>query len=420
MTVVLLLSSLTVGLVFVDLNTYDTCIEWMKLNVTVPSHVQTLQIVGMSLRLIPLYGLFPTCIAMLWGFRQFKQHYLFRLLLCAFVTGSLTCAYEIIMFDKFFHVDYNLYRLPFAILFISSIICEAYLVASKFKRVNVSTSYSVFHISITVSYIFLASTLFAYLYNFLIINHFIETKGKLKKATVATLTPGIILPLTAIVKYIVLRKSTEIIAPDRAFVLCYISRGASIILYRTMQSGFHNIWLYVSLSLLHGVSNVLSKATLNFRIRLWKVFVTFFNRTCCRPRLTVQALNSPRIRRLNADLETQNILFEYNTIILSQALLTCHLIMNYDVSAWDVIKESLIRVAISLTIDFVFNIISMLIQIHVYDIPMQMIWAIHWRRHVLANAFMIIVFVSHFSAILIKVFADRNDTLRLRNCTTVF
>lgn len=312
------------------------------------------------------------------------------------------------------------FRLPANVLFISSTICEAYLVASKFKRVNASTSYSVFRIFITLSYIFVAFTFFAYLYTFVIINFFRETQGKLKKATIAALTPGIIFPLTGIIKYIVLRKSKEIIAPDRAFVLCYISRGASIILYRTMQSGFQNIWLYVSLSLLHGVSNVLSKATLNFRIRIWKVFIGFFNRTCCGPRLKVQPLNSPRIRRLNADLETQNILFEYNTIILSQALLTCHLIMNYDVSSWNVIKESLIRVAISLTIDLVFNVISVLIQIHFYDIPMQMIWSIHWRRHVLANAFMITVFVSYFSRVLIRVFADNYDALRLRNCTTVF
>ena len=110
MTVVLLLSLLTVGLVYVDLNTYDICVEWVKVNVTLSSHVQTLRIVGMSVKLLPVYAWFPTCVAMLWGFRQFKEHYLFRLFLCAFLTGLITCAYGIIMFDKFINVVYNLYR----------------------------------------------------------------------------------------------------------------------------------------------------------------------------------------------------------------------------------------------------------------------------------------------------------------------
>ena len=143
----------------------------------------------------------------------------------------------------------------------------------------------------------------------MIIKYFKETEGKFKKAVIATLMPGLLFPLTAIAKYVVLRKSSEIITPDRAFVLCYFFRGAAIMLYRTMQSDFQNIWLFISLSLLHGVSNVLSKATLNLRIKMWKTFMKCINNTCCGVRLQVRALNTPRIRRLNADLEIQNILF---------------------------------------------------------------------------------------------------------------
>jgi hypothetical protein len=96
--------------------------------------------------------------------------------------------------------------------------------------------------------------------------------------------------------------------------------------------------------------------------------------------------------------------------------------MSYDVATWQVIKASLIRVAISLAIDFAFNIISVFIQIHFYDIPMQKIWMKYWRRHVIANAIMIIVFVAYFGTVFIRVVAD-NNTLKeykLRNCTTIF
>ena len=253
--------------------------------------------------------------------------------------------------------------------------------------------------------------------------YFRESEAKIKKAIIAALTPGIIFPLTAIVKYIAIRRSSEIIAPDRAFVLCYFLRGASIVLYRTMQSAFRDIRVFVGLSLLHGVSNVLSKATLNFRIKLWKFLIRRLNRMCCGSRLEVQPLNTPHIRRFNADLEIQNILFEYTTVILSQAYLASYFVISYDIPPWQIIKASIIRVAISLAIDFVFNLISVLIQIHCYNIPMQRVWVKYWRRHVGANAVMIIVFVSYFGSVLVSVFRGNNHSLtryKLKNCTTVF
>ena len=272
---------------------------------------------------------------------------------------------------------------------------------------------------------FLGCCLISFTYRYIIIKYFKETKGRIKKAIIAALTPGLFLPLTAVAKYLVLRKSSEIISPGRAYVLCYFLRGGMIILYRTMQSGFQNIWLFIALSLLHGVSNVLSKGTLNIRIKIWTFIIRCYNRTCCGPRLEVQSLNSPRIRRFNADLEIQNILFEYTTIILSQAYLACFIVMSFDVPVWQVIKCSLIRLAISMAINFAFNIISVFIQIHYYDIPMQNVYMKYWLRHVIANAFVIIcmVYVANVGASLVSVFSGLQNVLeeyKLRNCTSIF
>ena len=283
-----------------------------------------------------------------------------------------------------------------------------------------------FRILFILSFSFLSICLLAFTYVYVIVEYFTATEGKIKKAAIAALTPGITIPLTAIAKYIVLRKSTQIIAADRAFLLCYCLRSGSIVLYRTMQSGFQNIWLFVGLSVLHGVSNVLSKATLNFRIKMWTLFVKAFNRTsCCRLKLEVLPLTSPRTRRLNADLEIQNILFEYTGIILSQAYLACYLVMSFDVSPWQVIKVSLVRIAIGLAIDFLFNIISVFIQIHFYDIPMRNVWSNYWLRHVTASTCVCICIVSYFGTYLVGIFASQKymsmfKESKLRNCTSVF
>ena len=307
-------------------------------------------------------------------------------------------------------------------LFVLTLLICVYLVVRKFRQVNPTPDLSFGQIFFCLSFTFIACTVIAYIYTYVIVAYFIETKSKIMKALIAALTPGIVLLPTAIGKYLVLRRSLGLFPIDKAFVICYFLRGGAIGLYRTMQSDFQNIWLFIGLSLLHGVSNVLSKATLNLRIKMWKFFIACANKTRCGATLSVETLDSPRIRRFNADLEIQNILFEYTTVILSQAYLVLYLVMNFNVDRpWEIIQGSLVRICISTAIDFAFNIVSVFIQVHFYDIPMRRVWLRYWRRHMVANIVIIVNMVSYFGSSLVTVFEAREDRLReypLRNCTS--
>ena len=298
------------------------------------------------------------------------------------------------------------------------------MVARKCKKVNPTVSYSHFHICVVLLMPFASYWLFGLTYRYVIIKYFKETEDRTKKAIIAALTPGLCLPLTAVAKYLLIRKSSEIIKPHRAYVLCYFLRGGMIILYRTLQSGVENIWLFIALSLLNGVSNVLCNATLNLRIKVWTFFIKWYNHgICCGPRLDLQPLNSPRIRRFKADLEIQEILFQYSTVIVSQAYLSCFILMNFDAPPWQVIKGSLIRIALSIAIDVVFNTITILIQIHFQDIPVCNVWTNYWLYHVAANAFITVCIIDYFGGSLLSVFSGLKTTLKIfrpKNCTSVF
>ena len=98
--VMFILGLLTVGLVYVDLNTANACIEWMHNNFTVPSNIQIVRAVGISVALIPLFAWFPICIIMLWGFRQFKQNYLLCLVACQSIMLTTSIVYKILAFDN--------------------------------------------------------------------------------------------------------------------------------------------------------------------------------------------------------------------------------------------------------------------------------------------------------------------------------
>lgn len=94
-----ILNLLTIFTVYMDLNTSDACVEWEHHNHSIPRNVKILRVVGWSVKLIPLFTWFPGCVAMLWGFKEFKKNYLSRLLVCQLVVGSTTWFYRVIMFD---------------------------------------------------------------------------------------------------------------------------------------------------------------------------------------------------------------------------------------------------------------------------------------------------------------------------------
>jgi hypothetical protein len=59
MAVVFILGLLIVGLVYVDLNTTNSCVAWIHHNFSVPSNVRIIRIAGMCAALVPLFAWFP-------------------------------------------------------------------------------------------------------------------------------------------------------------------------------------------------------------------------------------------------------------------------------------------------------------------------------------------------------------------------
>lgn len=97
---VVLLGFVTVTLVFVDLNTTNSCIEWRHRNHTVSPTRKVLQILGTAIAAIPLYLWLPASAAMLWGFEEFKKNYR-SCLLAPCITVSMTMVYRGFFFEKY-------------------------------------------------------------------------------------------------------------------------------------------------------------------------------------------------------------------------------------------------------------------------------------------------------------------------------
>ena len=97
---VVLLGLVTIGLVYLDLNMTNSCIEWRNFNHSTPTGVRVLQIMGTAITAVPLYFWFPVSAVMLWGLKEFKKNYL-SCLYAPFFTTAMAMVYRAVLFDKY-------------------------------------------------------------------------------------------------------------------------------------------------------------------------------------------------------------------------------------------------------------------------------------------------------------------------------
>ena len=266
--------------------------------------------------------------------------------------------------------------------------------------------------------------LFVTIYRLVIVPYLNGLKDEINKAMITASTVAIVLIPSAVCKYVAVRRSSGIVKPDRSFLLMYTVRVVPMAIYRMMQADFDILWLYIGFSILHGFGNTIEKVTQSLREKMWTRLVQRCNRSSCCRRLELLPYNSPHQRRLDADLEIQDMLFQYNVIILSQGYLALFQLTSFQVSLGTVLKNSVVRIAIGLGIEFIFNCVSIFIQIHFYNLPIRRVWFKHWKHHVIANAIITMVMVLYFSQVLFSIYQVRlNDpslNLSIRNCTLPF
>ena len=412
-----------IGVIFIyfDLRTCDLCAEWLAQNYTLSFDVMKIRLLGDGAEVIILNLWFPMSLTVLFGWNEFKRHYSLTILI-GVLAGLLYTLYLSFLLLYGVYDTKVWYRVPGNITFAIGIMWGCVIVLRKLRQNHPSVSYSRRHIFTVVSVSLLSSFAMAMLYRYAIVKWFNSLDNVLYKFIMAILTPTLALVPTSICRHMALWRTAEIIDPERSFALVYFTRGAFIALYRIMQADFKNIWLFSGLSIVSGISSVLKATTVGIRQRIWARVIKFVNKTCC-TRLQLLPDDTPHHRRLKADTEIQNILFENNVLIISQAYIVLYMMTSFEHSDWSVVTESLIRIAIGLGIEFMSNFLSTFVRIHWYDIPIARVWSKHWKRHVFANGVILTIIVCYFTKVLLTVFQHRLHSTSeianytLRNCT---
>ena len=401
-------TAFSIILLYADLNTNDLCFEWQHHNNTVPSSVIRIRVIGRSVEVLIINLWFPLTAVILVGWKDFKLRFL-PVLYIAFIFAEATVIYYLFLLAFGVFDSHTYYRYPVNILFFTGLICCSIVMVHSIRMSDVSMSYSNLHTMTLLSTQFAVGTILSCTIWYGIVPFFISLKEEKYKFLVAALAPAITVILSAICKHIALRRSSEVVHPGRSFVLASFIRGGVIYVYRIMQADFQNIWLFIGLSLFSSVMSFLKKATHRVRMALWKYIISLLRRTVCCARLSAMPYNTPHYRRLKADLDIQDMLFEYSTLVISQAYFVLYHVESFELSMSSFFFEALKRVAIGIGIDFLFNCLSNFVQIHYYNIPIARVWKKYWKRHLFAHMIIVVVIVSYFTEVLLSCFRARES-----------
>ena len=399
---------------YVDLNTADLCIEWQYLNNTAPLSVIRIRVTGVVVEILIMYCLLPLTAVLLFGWKDFKRRF-FPVLYIAFIFAEANVIYYLFLLAFGVFDAQNYYKYPGNVLFFTSLICCTIVMLRGIRMSAVSVSYSNFYIMALLSTEILVCSVLLFIYSHVIVPLFINIKEEKYKFLVAALT-------SVICKHIALRRSSEIVDPGRSFVLASFIRGGVIYVYRIMQAGFQSMWLFIGLSLFSALMNFLEKATHRVRMSLWKYIISLLRRTVCCAELREMPCNTPHYRRLKADLDIQDMLFEYGTLVIGQAYFVLYHTESFELSMSSFFFEALERVVFGVGIDFLFNCVSNFVQIHYYNIPIARVWKKYWKRHVLAHWLIVLVTVSCCTTALLSCFHARKSGTNdgqyiVKNCT---
>ena len=420
MIAVLPLALMAMALIYLDLRTSELCIEWLNKNYTLSFDVKRIRLIGKGVKNGIVYVSFPMILILTFGWCEFKRHYSSTVLVGQ-LAGLLNTLY--LAFLLLFGISNDsYYRRVVVLFFLVSVIWESTIVVRTIRQNNPTIIYSSCHIFMVVAFPYVSGIAMAFFYNYAVVSWFISLNNAMYRFILAMMTPTLAIVPTAICRHIALWRASEIIEPERSFALVYCIRSTFITLFRVIQADFGNVWLFVGLSVLSGVSNLLKTATVSIRVKVWSRIIKFLNKTCCSSLRHLPG-DTPHHRRLKADTEIQNILFENISLILSQSYFVLYTIISFKVSDWTVVKSSLIRIIIGMGIEFVFNILSTFVRIHWHDIPIARVTSKHWKRHIYANGIVIAVLICYFSKPILVISQDRfhhtsfEANYTIRNCT---
>jgi hypothetical protein len=196
--------------------------------------------------------------------------------------------------------------------------------------------------------------------------------------------------------------------PGAAHVFVSVTYGLSAVVFRVMQAELTSMGLFVGLGIVHAIIDIVERITITMRDHIWEYLYRLIRRQTSRQ----PKYRTPRSRRFIADVSIQIMMQEVTALMIALGFINVYQFMYSDANLFNyqLITDFFIRASIGLSIDLVFNTISLLIQTRVINLAVNRVWKKKWRHHMIVNSLIVCVSVLFFSRHLFQIVRHKYNT----------
>eukprot|EP00112_Aurelia_sp_Birch-Aquarium-sp1_P000662 Seg1063.8 transcript_id=Seg1063.8/GoldUCD/mRNA.D3Y31 product="hypothetical protein" protein_id=Seg1063.8/GoldUCD/D3Y31 len=287
-----------------------------------------------------------------------------------------------------------------------------YIKIGRNHRSTICRRYGVLSLALKLSLQFLLGFATCLPFSYLFLPEF-KKSDPLLKAVLASVLP-VMFAFPKFLTTFVHARLEGVSSPGQAVMFTVGFQVSTVLACRLLQANNENFKLFILISFVHGILNVIDKLLQPVRDRL--------GRCICSSQRSTRRGRSARASRLMADQALVSMMTETSGIIMSSA--SCYIITYYyirdpatgsRVDGYTLLHAMVKRVGLAILIEYFFTTIALLIQTHKHNIPVIKVWALKWKWIFCVHLVQVIFTVLYFPGYLDEI--SLTDQLSRRNYT---
>lgn len=370
--------------------------DWKSLDdPTYPLHLKRRRIIGQSYQSFILYFWQPALMCMVFKWQFLKD---VNLLTCTLAGASLDLGYRFFLglFDVYYPpwVPYPLNVVYMVVVIMTSLSISKEIIQTR-SRIQATIV-----LAFKLSSQFITGAIVLYIIWYAFISSFAQKEGLMKLLYLVLLFPIALFP-KVISRQCALRLD-RVNHPGTSYVLVSTACGSAIILYRLLQAEFKSLLAFTALSIGYGVIHLAYDLIILLREhkkeKRWKTL--YLESESNSPGHSATCHTSPRAKRLDADLTIQEMIFSCISLVLSVGIIFVYGFTHCSVPSIEQFqqmthKELAAKILLGLFIEFVFNIVTVILLTRGRNIPVLRVWNCKWKSHLIVCVITVTMIVTY-------------------------
>ena len=365
--------------------------EWIKLkDPSFPEKLRRRRIIGESYQAFFLYFWQPALLLMVFKWPLLKGVNLMTVTLAG---ASIDLAY------RFFLAVYDLYYPPWTpyplnFLYLAIVLISSISVSRNILKTN---PFGARFLAIKLSVQFLAGAPVLYISGYILCPWIAHQEGFTKVAVLVLALVIAILPKVVSKQFA--GRLNGVNHPGTSYVLVSTASTGFSIVYRFIQAEFQSLLAFISISIGHGLIRLFFELITILKERYSaKIHNQNILYSESRGPSNAAYMRTSRSQRLAADMAIHEMISNEAAIVLSVGIIQIYgfVHLNLGIEKYEEMFVELVsRIVSALAIEFLFNILSVMILTRKMNVPVLRVWNLKWKSHLMVCIIVVIMIVTY-------------------------